>query len=243
MTSLNQNLVDLNNDIISLEYEIRMAEAEAENNIKPLKEELVQLKEDKRNFASKNDFESVQNCRRRENNLKFKIDAQWNRYSLLKEDLSKLKKQKTNLETKIKLEEDKVKRSNQIRSQMDEVLANYKKSQSLKQAALDSNINPNYVTQWHKWGEDNLNETYSYFYNEIKEIDNYFKEMKSQELKKQMDSVVEAYRKTNSLKDAAKIANVNPDTVEYWYEWGSRGFGEENTYFFKKIKEIKSKKL
>lgn len=240
---LKQDLDNVNAEIRKLESEIRMAQTEAENNIKPLKEELVQLKEDKRNFASKNDFESVQNCRRRENNLKFKIDAQWNRYSLLKEDLSKLKKQKTNLETKIKLEEDKVKRSNQIRSQMDEVLANYKKSQSLKQAALDSNINPNYVTQWHKWGEDNLNETYSYFYNEIKEIDNYFKEMKSQELKKQMDSVVEAYRKTNSLKDAAKIANVNPDTVEYWYEWGSRGFGEENTYFFKKIKEIKSKKL
>lgn len=240
---LKQDLDNVNAEIRKLESEIRMAQTEAENNIKPLKEELVQLKEDKRNFASKNDFESVQNCRRRENNLKFKIDAQWNRYSLLKENLSKLKKQKTTLESKIKLEEDKVKRSNQIRSQMDEVLANYKKSQSLKQAALDSNINPNYVTQWHKWGEDNLNETYSYFYNEIKEIDNYFKEMKSQELKKQMDSVVEAYRKTNSLKDAAKIANVNLDTVEYWYEWGSRGFGEENTYFFKKIKEIKSKKL
>ena len=123
---------------------------------------------------------------------------------------------------------------------MDEVLANYKKSQNLKQAAIDSNINPNYVKQWFKWGEDNLNETYVYFYNKINEIDNYFKELESQELKKQMDRVVEAYKKTHSLKDASKIANVNPDTIQYWYDWGSRGFGEENTYFFKRIDEVKS---
>lgn len=237
---LKQDLNCLNNEIQKLESEIKAAEDEAERNIKPLKEELAQVKEDKRNFASKNDFDSVQICRRRENNIKFKIDAQWNRYVLLKENLSKLTKQKRDLEGKIKLEEDKIKRKNQILSQMDEVLENYKKSQNLKQAALDSNINPNYVKQWFKWGEDNLNETYVYFYNKINEIDNYFKELKSQEIKKRMDRVVEAYKKTHSLKDASKIANVNPDTVQYWYEWGSRGFGEENTYFFKRIDEVKS---
>lgn len=236
---LKQDLDNVNAEIQKLESEIRMAQTEAENNIKPLKEEFVQLKEDKRNFASKNDFESVQNCRRCESNIKFKIEAQWNWYLILKDQLSKLFKQKYDLEVKIKLEEDKIKRNTQIIRQMDKILANYQKSQNLKQAAIDSNINPGTVDQWYEWGKDPFNETYSYFYNEIKEIDNYFKEKKSQELKKQMGSVIESYRKTHSLKDAAKLAKVNPDTVEYWYEWGSRGFGEENTYFYKRIYELK----
>lgn len=49
-----------------------------------------------------------------------------------------------------------------------------------------------------------------------------------------MDDVVDAYRKTDSLKEASRMAGVSYDTVMYWYEWGSRGFGSENTYFFKK---------
>ena len=240
MGSLIQNLDDLNIKIRDLESEIRIAEREAENNIKPLKAELDKLKDDKRSFASKNDFDSVQDCRRREDNLKFRIDAQWNRYSILKNELSQLKKQKNDLEDKIKLEEDKIKRNNEIRLKMDVVLDNYQKSQNLKQAAIDSNINPNTVEQWHEWGKNSYSDTYSYFSNRIAEIDNHFRDLKSQELKKQMDCVAEAYEKTHSLKDAARVAKVNPDTVEYWYEWGSRGFGEENTYFFKKIKELKS---
>lgn len=238
MDMLKQDLNSLNDEIQKLEYEIKAAEGEAERNIKPLKEELTQVKEDKRNFASKNDFDSVQICRSRENNLKFKICAQWNRYALLKENLSKLTKQKRDLEGKIKLEEDKIKRKNQILSQMNEVLENYNKSQNLKQAALESNINPNYVKQWFKWGEDDLNETYSYFYRQIKEIDNYFKELKSKEIRDQMDRVIEAYKKTKSLKESSKKANVSFGTVQYWYDWGSQGFGEENTYFFKKIDEM-----
>ncbi len=50
-----------------------------------------------------------------------------------------------------------------------------------------------------------------------------------------MDNVIEAYKKTNSLKEASKMVNVSYDTVKYWYVWGSRGFGEENTYFFKNL--------
>ena len=53
-----------------------------------------------------------------------------------------------------------------------------------------------------------------------------------------MDNVIEAYKKTNSLKEASKRANVSYDTVQYWYEWGFKGFGKENTYFFKKIDNI-----
>ena len=53
-----------------------------------------------------------------------------------------------------------------------------------------------------------------------------------------MDSVIEAYKNTNSLKEASKISNVSYDTVQYWYEWGSKGFGSENTYFFKYISNI-----
>ncbi|WP_405287004.1 hypothetical protein [Methanobrevibacter sp.] len=238
MEKLKQNLNDINNSISELESQIREAKIEAEVNVKLLTNELSQVRQDKKEFAIKNDFDSVQNCRRKENNLKFKIDAQWNKYSLLNSELSKLNKEKLGLEKQIKLEEDKIKRNNEIQSQIDKVLNNYKKTQNLKQAAIDSNINPNTVEHWYDWGKKNFNETYSYFYTQILEIDNYFKKLESQKLKEQMDNVIEAYKKTNSLKEASKRANVSYDTVQYWYEWGFKGFGKENTYFFKKIDNI-----
>ncbi len=88
METLKQDLVDLNNSISKLKNQIKKAKSDAENNIKPLTEELKELRIDKRNFATKNDFESVQSCIRRENNIKFKIDAQWNEYSILSNKLS-----------------------------------------------------------------------------------------------------------------------------------------------------------
>lgn len=238
MDQLKQDLNILNSSIQEFENQIQEAKKEAENNINPLNIELTQVKQDKRRYATKSDFESVQNCRRKENNLKFKIDAQWNKYSLLKDELFKLSKQKTELEKQIKLEEDKIKRNNEIKAKMDQVLKNYRKTQNLKEAAIDSNINPDYVEQWYEWGKNDFNETYSYFYTKILEIDNLFKDKESQKIKKQMAAVIDAYRKTNSLKEASKMANISYDTVQYWYEWGSKGFGKENAYFFKKIKEM-----
>lgn len=235
MENLKHDLNILNNSITELENQIEKAEREAEDNIKPLKSELAKVKQEKTKFASKSDFDSVQTCIRKENNLKFKINAQWNECSLLKDELYKLTKERQELEKQIKLEDDKIKRNNEILAQMDEVLKNYKKTQNLKQASIDSKINPNTVDQWFEWGKNNFNATYSYFYNNIIEIDNYFKDLEAQKLKKQMDDVIEAYRKTNSLEKASKIANVSYDTVQYWHEWGSKGFGEENTYFFKKL--------
>ena len=76
------------------------------------------------------------------------------------------------------------------------------------------------------YGKNNFNETYFYFYNQIIEIDIYFKDLEAEKLKKQMDAVIEFYKKTNSLKEASKFAGVSYDTVKYWYEWRSRGFGE-----------------
>lgn len=239
MDKLKQKLAKLNEDIEDLENKIYNAKIEAENNVNPLKLELTEVKKDKSKFASKNDFESVQNCIRNENNLKFKINAQWNKYSLLKEDLTKLNNKKIELEKQIKLKQDKIKRKEEILAQMHLVLKKYKKTQNLKQASIDSNINPDYVNQWLEWGKNDFNETYSYFYTKILEIDTYFKDSESQKLKNQMDEVIEAFRKTNSLKDAAKMTNVSYGTVQYWYEWGSKGFGEENTYFYNNIKRIK----
>lgn len=235
MDKLKQDLKNLNNHIRDLENQIQQEKQKAESNIKPLGIELSQIKEDKRNFAAKNDFDSVQACNRKEENIKFKINAQWNEYSILKNELSKLNKQREDLEKQIKLKQDKIKRNNEILAKMDEVLNNYKKSQNLRHAAIDSKINPDNVEQWFEWGKNDFNETYSYFYSKIIEINNYFKDLEAQKLKKQMDDVIEAYRKTNSLNEASKIADVSYGNVKYWYEWGSRGFGNENTYFFKKI--------
>ena len=241
MDRLEGDLDSLNREIEKLESEIQNAEKEAEGNIEPLNKELAQIREDKRNFASKNDFESVENCRRRENNLKFKISAQWNRCSLLKEELSKMKKKRGDLESQIKLERDKIRRNDEIRFRMDIVLANYEKSRNLTQAAIDSNIDPDHVRQWQEWGRNDFNQTYSYFYSEILKIDEHFRNLESQKLKDDMNRVIEAYEKTGSLEKASEIADVSYDTVMYWYEWGCRGFGEENKYFFKKLNKIKKK--
>ncbi|WP_407374864.1 hypothetical protein [Methanobrevibacter sp.] len=238
MEELKRQLDELNRDILALENRIDEAKNEAEANIVPLEMELERVRNEKRNFGLKNDFETVQSLRRRENNLKFKIDSQWNLHSILIEDFSKLKRKRHDLESQIKLEEDKIKRSNEIRAKMDIVIANYRKTQNLRQAAIDSKISPENVRQWYDWGANDFDEIYSYFYGQIKEIDDYFRVLETEKLKRQMDDVVEAYMKTNSLKKAAEIAHVSYDTVQYWYEWGSRGFGAENSYFYNRIKLI-----
>ena len=235
MDTLKRDLDDLNCEIVNLKNQIADEKLEAESNIKPLKAELSRVKQDKTRYAAKGDLESVQICRRREENLKFKINAQWNKYSSLKNSLTNLNKQKIDLENQIKLKEDQLKRKNEILAQMNKVLNNYKKTQDLKKSAIDSNINPNHVEQWLEWGKNNFNDTYAYFYNKITEIDECFRDLKTKELKDRMDTVIDAYKKTGSLKEASRLAGVSCDTVQYWYEWGSRGFGEENAYFFNKI--------
>lgn len=239
MDNLENDLNELNIEISELEKQISEAEKRAEDNVEPLRQELSQVKRDKTLYASKNDFDSVSDCIRREENLKFKINAQWNEASQLKDGLFKLKSRKKDLEYKLQLERDKIRINKQVIAQMDIVLDNYRKSQSLKQAAIEANISPDTVEQWHEWGKNTFNETSTYFYNKIIEIDNEFKEREARELKDQMDRVIEAYRKTKSLEKSSKMAKVSPDTVMYWHEWGSRGFGEENTYFYRKIQEIK----
>ena len=239
MDELKKDLNEVNVRIDELEIQIANAKKIAEGNIEPLNIELKQVKQDKSHFATKNDFNSLQDCRRKEENLKFKINAQWNEYSTLKNKLTVLKKEKTNLENAIKLKKDRMKRHEELTNQMDSVLKNYQKTQNLKQSAIDSNINPDSVEQWFEWGRQDFNETYSYFYARILEIDDYFKNLEAQKLKKQMDSVAEAYMKTGSLKRACEIADVSYDTAQYWLDWGSRGFGEENTYFYRKMKSIK----
>ena len=235
MNKLKEDLADLNNKIQDLEIQIKKSNQKAEDNVKPLKTELAQVKKDKSQYAYKGDFASVESCRRKEENLKFKINAQWNESLILKNDLVKLKEQKQVLESEIKLKRDQIRKANELLALMDNVLDNYKKSQNLKQAAIDSNINPNSVNQWYEWGENNFSETYTHFYNQILEIDNHFKTQKALQLKADMDNVIDAYKKTKSLKKASKMADVSYDTVQYWYKWGSMGFGEDNVYFFKNI--------
>ena len=199
MDNLENDLNELNIEISELEKQISEAEKRAEDNVEPLRQELSQVKRDKTLYASKNDFDSVSDCIRREENLKFKINAQWNEASQLKDDLFKLNSRKKDREYKLQLERDKIRRNKQVIGQMDIVLENYQKSQSLKQAASEANISPDTVEQWHEWGKNTFNETSTYFYNKIIEIDNEFKEREARELKDQMDRLIEAYRKTKSL--------------------------------------------
>lgn len=239
MEKLENELKELYIEIADLEKQIDDAKKEAEENIKPLKAELERLREDKRIYASKNDAESVRDCIRREDNIKFKIDAQWNNHSILSDELYRLKLKRSKMEAELQLKKDQYRRNNEILADMDRVIENYSESRDLKAAAINAHINPEYAEQWMEWGKNNFNRTYSYFYNRISEIDDEFKNRQSQNLIQQMDEVIEAYKKTNSLEAASKMANVSYDIVMYWYEWGERGFGEENSYFFKEIQRIK----
>ena len=239
MEKLMKDFDNVCENIRDIENQIEQAKCEAENNIAPLKEELSQIKEDKRKYAIKNDFASVQSLNSRERNLKFKIAAQWNKYSLLKEDLTKLNRQRQKLEDEIQLKKDYIKREKEILSRMNLVLKNYKKTRTLKDAAYESKISYDQVRQWYEWGERDLNDNCRYFYKSILETDEYFKSLEEEKLKKEMDEVLSAYLTTGSLEKASQISGVSYDTVQYWYKWGSMGFGEENVYFFKKINEKK----
>lgn len=118
---------------------------------------------------------------------------------------------------------------------MDLIISNYEKSQNLKDAAIASSVNPDQAEQWLEWGKNDYDESYSYFFKEIQKIDAHQKDLEREKTRKQMDRVIEIYRKTESLKKAAKVARVNYGTVQYWYDWGRRGFGEDNVYFYKNI--------
>lgn len=234
MEELKQELEEVIIKINDLEAEIEIAKQKAHSNIEPLKNELSRLKEVKRRYAFKNDPDSVRECIRREDNLKFKINAQRNEYLILTDELFKLNTQKEDLEYKIQLEKDKIKK-NQLREKLDLIISNYEKSQNLKDAAIASNVNPDHAEQWLEWGKNDYDESYSYFFKEIQKIDAHQKDLEREKTRKQMDRVIEIYRKTESLKKAAKVARVNYDTVQYWYDWGRMGFGEDNVYFYKNI--------
>lgn len=239
MDKLLCDLKNLNTEIDELERQIGEEMRTAQSNTVPLTDELSKLKINKREFAQKGDFDSVEMCRRKEANLKFKINAQWNRSSIMKNDLSKLKKKKEHLESQIRLERDRIRKNKEIKSRMDEVIENYRKSHSLKMAAIDSKINPEYVEQWHDWGKDGHGETYEYFFREIQTIDEEEKRIKALKTRSQMDDVIDLYEKTGSLKEASQIAGIGYDSVQYWYTWGAMNIDENNVYFYRKIKAIK----
>ena len=114
MEELTKELEEVITKINDLEEEIEIAKAKAHSNIEPLKNELSRLKEVKRRYASKNDPDSVRDCIRKEDNLKFKINAQRNEYLILTDELFKLNTQKEDLEYKIQLEKDRIKRKIQF---------------------------------------------------------------------------------------------------------------------------------
>ena len=83
MEELTKELEEFLIKINDLEDEIEIAKAKAHSNIEPLKNELSRLKEVKRRYASKNNPDSVRDCIRKEDNLKFKINALRNEYLIL----------------------------------------------------------------------------------------------------------------------------------------------------------------
>lgn len=246
-----QKIEEIDRKIEILEKESISLKESTETNVQPLMIQLDSVRNDIRKYGFKNDIASINQSKRKEFEILSKIDHEWKDYRDLNEKISILKRYKNELLEEIRLaevdeakrkkhEEEILKRNLEIRSQMDAVIENYKSSFSLKESSQKTNIGFDLVLTWFNWGKNGFDENSKYFYDEIKRIDDENKKLFEKEnVINQMDRVIENYKKTESLEQASKMANVSYDTVKYWYEWGRNGFGEENSYFYKEISKIR----
>lgn len=60
---------------------------------------------------------------------------------------------------------------------------------------------------------------------------------------KQMEIVLQARREGKTRKEAAALAEISLYKITHWYKEGRDGFGEDNVYFFKKLKTIEASLL
>ncbi len=246
-----QKIEEIDRKIEILEKESISLKESTETNVQPLMIQLDSVRNDIRKYGFKNDIASINQSKRKEFEILSKIDHEWKDYRDLNEKISILKRYKNELLEEIRLaevdeakrkkhEEEILKRNLEIRSQMDAVIENYKSSFSLKESSQKTNIGFDLVLTWFNWGKNGFDENSKYFYDEIKRIDDENKKLFEKEnVINQMDRVIENYKKTESLEQASKMADVSYDTVKYWYEWGRNGFGEENSYFYKEISKIR----
>ena len=246
-----QKIEEIDRKIEILEKESISLKESTETNVQPLMIQLDSVRNDIRKYGFKNDIASINQSKRKEFEILSKIDHEWKDYRDLNEKISILKRYKNELLEEIRLaevdeakrkkhEEEILKRNLEIRSQMDAVIENYKSSFSLKESSQKTNIGFDLVLTWFNWGKNGFDENSKYFYDEIKRIDDENKKLfENENVINQMDRVIENYKKTESLEQASKMADVSYDTVKYWYEWGRNGFGEENSYFYKEISKIR----
>lgn len=246
-----QKIEEIDRKIEILEKESISLKESTETNVQPLMIQLDSVRNDIRKYGFKNDIASINQSKRKEFEILSKIDHEWKDYRDLNEKISILKRYKNELLEEIRLaevdeakrkkhEEEILKRNLEIRSLMDAVIENYKSSFSLKESSQKTNIGFDLVLTWFNWGKNGFDENSKYFYDEIKRIDDENKKLFEKEnVINQMDRVIENYKKTESLEQASKMADVSYDTVKYWYEWGRNGFGEENSYFYKEISKIR----
>ena len=246
-----QKIEEIDRKIEILEKESISLKESTETNVQPLMIQLDSVRNDIRKYGFKNDIASINQSKRKEFEILSKIDHEWKDYRDLNEKISILKRYKNELLEEIRLaevdeakrkkhEEEILKRNLEIRSQMDAVIENYKSSFSLKESSQKTNIGFDLVLTWFNWGKNGFDENSKYFFDEIKRIDDENKKLFEKEnVINQMDRVIENYKKTESLEQASKMADVSYDTVKYWYEWGRNGFGEENSYFYKELSKIR----
>ena len=251
MLDKRQKIEEIDRKIEILEKESISLKESTESKVQPLMGQLDSIRADIKKYGFKNDIASINKSKRREFEILSQINLEWKDYRDLNEKISILKRSKNNLLEEIRLaeadeaqrkrrEEEILKRNLEIRSQMDAVIENYKSSFSLKESSQKANISFDLVLTWFNWGKNGFDENSKYFYDEIKRIDDENKKLFEKEnVINQMDRVIENYKKTESLEQASKMADVSYDTVKYWYEWGRNGFGEENSYFYKEISKIR----
>ena len=251
MLDKRQKIEEIDRKIEILEKESISLKESTESKVQPLMGQLDSIRADIKKYGFKNDIASINKSKRREFEILSQINLEWKDYRDLNEKISILKRSKNNLLEEIRLaeadeaqrkrrEEEILIRNLEIRSQMNEVIENYKESLSLKESSQKANISFDLVLTWFNWGKNGFDENSKYFYDEIKKIDAENRNLFEKEnIINQMDRVIENYKNTESLEQASKMANVSYDTVKYWYEWGKNGFGEENSYFYKELSKIR----
>ena len=251
MLDKRQKIEEIDRKIEILEKESISLKESTESKVQPLMGQLDSIRADIKKYGFKNDIASINKSKRREFEILSQINLEWKDYRDLNEKISILKRSKNNLLEEIRLaeadeaqrkrrEEEILIRNLEIRSQMNEVIENYKESLSLKESSQKANISFDLVLTWFNWGKNGFDENSKYFYDEIKKIDAENRNLFEKEnIINQMDRVIENYKNTESLEQASKMANVSYDTVKYWYEWGKNGFGEENSYFYNELSKIR----
>ena len=140
-----------------------------------------------------------------------------------------------------------------IKKQMDEIIKQMKNGETRSQAAMNVGVPVYRVDEWYDMGWRRKKEPYTTFYNKVNTIEIRRKKKSSTSVKsktvnttnisknkvKQMEEIVKYMRQGLNRSEAAEKLNLNPVTVNNWYNKGSHG-DLDYVKFYNNVKSIEN---